>query len=329
VANGAFSTFNGENTPEQAHAGLERHVIESREQWLELRTFDITASDIPAICGVDRYRTALRVWAEKTGLVPPTLDSPTLKRGRWLEAAVIEAVREERPNWEIRRAGVYLRDPSIRLGATPDAVASDPKRGGIGVLQCKTVRRDLFEREWSRSPSGELIAPLPYQLQTLTEAMLVGAEWASVTALVIDPGGGVEFVEAQVDRHAAAEDRIRRAAAEFWRDVEAGRQPDIDAAGDGAVINALFPTPEPGRMLDLSSDFRLGELLSKRARRKALIKSAEGQIETIETELKARLGTAEIASLPGWKVTWKSQRREQRVTPAWEGRVLRVTPVKA
>lgn len=71
---------------------VERHAITSRHQWLELRKVDVTASDTPALCGVDRYGTALRVWAEKTGLIAPAADSPTLRRGRWLEAAVIEAV---------------------------------------------------------------------------------------------------------------------------------------------------------------------------------------------------------------------------------------------
>jgi predicted phage-related endonuclease len=306
----------------------ECHPIISREQWLELRTADVTASDIGAICGVDRYRTALRVWAEKTGLISPTADNPTFKRGRWLEAAVIEALREERPAWDVRRAGVYLRDPDIRLGATPDAVAIDPDRFGIGVVQCKTVRRDVFERDWSVGPSGEAAAPLSYQLQTLTEAMLVGAEWACVAALVIDAGGGVELVCAPVHRHPPAEDRIRETVARFWLDLEAGRQPAVDPNRDGRVIEALFPRSAVGQVVDLSSDYRLANLLAKRARRKSLVKAAEAQIEAIDTELKAKLGSAEIATLPGWRVTWKTQRRDERVTPAWEGRVLRITQAK-
>jgi predicted phage-related endonuclease len=316
-------------SPQIGDQAIERHAIGSREQWLELRRGDVTASDIAAICGLDRYRTALRVWAEKSGLVPPATDNPVLKRGRWLEAAVIEALREERPQWDLRRAGVYLRDPAIRLGATPDAVATDPGRSGIGVVQCKTVRRDVFERDWTSSSSGDAVAPLPYQLQTLTEALLVGAEWACVAALVIDAGGGIEFIEAPVHRHAAAEQRIREAVIRFWEELEAGRQPRVDPARDGKVVEALFPQSSPKQVVDLSYDLRLAQLVAKRARRKSLIKAAEAQIEAVETELKARLGDAEGATLPGWKVTWKTQRREERITSAWEGRVLRIVPVKA
>jgi predicted phage-related endonuclease len=268
------------------------------------------------------------VWAEKTGLISPTEDNPTFRRGRWLEAAVIEALREERPTWDLRRAGVYLRDSAIRLGATPDAVAVDPARSGIGVLQCKTVRRDVFVRDWNVSVNRELVAPLAYQLQTVTEAMLVGADWASVAGLIIDAGGGVELVCAPVHRHPAAEERIRDAVVRFWRDLESGRQPAVDPSRDGRVIEALFPRSADGQAVDLSADLRLAELLARRARRKSLVKAAEAQIEAIETELKAKLGSAESATLPGWKVTWKTQRRDERMTPAWEGRVLRITQGK-
>ena len=309
---------------------IESREITSRAEWLSWRMQDISASDVPAVCGIDPYRSPLKVWAEKTGAIAGTTDGPTLKRGRWLEAATIEALREERPTWDVRRAGVYLRDPAIRLGATPDAVAVDPEREGIGAVQCKSVRRDIFERDWIvTDPERNIaIAPSHYQVQTLTEAMLAGAAWGTVAAIVIDAGGGAEFYEAPIDRHEAAEARIRTAVIRFWSDLEAGRVPAVQIAQDADVVDALYPRAEASEPVDLSKDNLLPVWLAERERLKAEIKAAEARVSEIDTHIKAKLGAHEAGALPGWKITWKTQRRAECVIPAWEGRVLRISEVK-
>lgn len=272
---------------------VERIPVTDRASWLAMRSQDVTASDVAAVCGVDPYRSPLKVWAEKSGVISPDGDNATLKRGRWLEAAVIEATREERPAWDLRRARVYLRDSSIRLGATPDAVALDPQRQGIGAVQCKTVRRDVYERDWIELEPGVAIAPLGYQLQTLTEAMLVGAAWASVVALVIDAGGGAEFVEAPVLRHVEAEDRIRAAVARFWADMDAGRQPPVTFRQDSEVVSALYPKALSANVDRLEAErARITDALAKleRVRIAATLAAAPtltpaGEVEAARAEL--------------------------------------------
>src|SRR5579885_1406893 len=167
---------------------VERIPITSRDEWLAMRRNDVTASDVAAVCGVDPQRTALQVYAEKIGIFAGRPDEAIMRRGRWLEPAVIEALADLRPEWETRRARVYLRDDTIRIGASPDVVAIDPERDGVGNVQCKVVARPVFLRDWCHDGNGDgpVAVPLAYQLQTLTEAMLMGATWAVVAALVID-----------------------------------------------------------------------------------------------------------------------------------------------
>src|SRR5579859_7575536 len=105
---------------QESPVSIERIPIESREQWLSLRRNDITASDVPAVCGEGLYGSATRVWAEKKGLIPAAEMSDVMKRGIWGEAAVVEALKDERPHWQLRRAKVYVRDAEARLGCTPD-----------------------------------------------------------------------------------------------------------------------------------------------------------------------------------------------------------------
>ena len=50
-------------------ADATRIPIESRETWLAMRQQDVTASDVAAIWGASPHKTALALWAEKSGNV--------------------------------------------------------------------------------------------------------------------------------------------------------------------------------------------------------------------------------------------------------------------
>ena len=123
-------------------SGIERIPIVDRASWLAMRLQDVTASDVAAVCGADTRRSALAVYVEKTGLLPPKNDNPLMQRGRWFENAIPAALADERPKWRVLAPKLYLRDPILRLGATPDFVAEDSERPGLlGNVQGKFVAR--------------------------------------------------------------------------------------------------------------------------------------------------------------------------------------------
>src|SRR5262245_31518745 len=107
---------------------IERVPITSTDAWLAERQRWINASEIAIVCGEANYGSAAELYAEKKGLKPPLMDSAIFRRGRWGEAAVFQALSEERPEWQILRARVHVRDPERRLACTPDGFASVPDR---------------------------------------------------------------------------------------------------------------------------------------------------------------------------------------------------------
>ena len=180
-------------------------------------------------------------------------DSAILRRGRWAEAAIIEMLRDERPSWEIRRAKVYLRDPSIRLGATPDAVAVDPERAGFGVVQGKTITARVFERD---SLNGERRSA--YQLQALTEAMLDQHVLGGDRRAHHGRERGLATVVDMAD-HEEAEARIRARVARFWADrrsraTVSGRRPRTPEQN---TMSAIWPKAHIKQALDLSANNQL------------------------------------------------------------------------
>lgn len=311
---------------------IERRPIADRDEWLSWRRQDLTASDVGAVAGIDPYRSRLAVAAQKIGLVGAPDETNAMRRGRWLEVSVFKALAETFRGWMIKPATIYLRDPAIRLGATPDALAIDPERddGEETIVQAKVVARPTFEREWERlgtvdgeRPYIQARAPLRYELQTLTEAMLYDAPAAIVAALVIDTFGA-ELAIAEVPRHAEAERRIRVMTEAFWTDVGAGRLPAADYGRDIELIKALHPRGGAGT-IDLSGNNRIGELAEEYLRWQGRRKAAEGALDVVASEVCDVLGDHEIGEHPDYGISWKLQHRKEAVVPASSFRVLRIT----
>lgn len=299
-------------------AGIERIAINSRADWLTLRHRDVTASDIGALFGCHPYRSALQVFADKTGNGADRGDNSAMRRGRILEPGVAAAVAEERPEWKIEKASEYLRDPVIRLGATPDWYVTDPQRGR-GVLETKTAEPSVFERDWRDG------VPLAWTLQCLTQMMLAGTAWGAVAVLVTSRDYPVFIYE--VPRHAGAEAKIIAKTKAFWASIEDGAPPAADFTKDGAAIAAMFPR-ETLETVDLSTDNRMPEILDRRVQIGEIIRAAEAEKEAIDAEIKQKLGEAAGATVPGFKITWKTQHRKEQVLPAKDIRVLRITELK-
>lgn len=294
---------------------IERRAVAARDQWLQWRRDDLTCSDLGAVAGVDEYRSPLAVYAEKRGLIIPE-ETPIMRRGRWFESAAVAALHETLDGWTFERPHAYYREVETRLGGTPDLFGFPPS-GELVNIQIKTVAGPSFEA-WQGTP------PMSYQIQTAAEAYLVDAARSLLAVLVVTTYGA-ELELFDVPRHAAAEEKCRELARGFWRNMDAGLMPSPDYRRDGDIIAALNPEHVKDKVADFSADNRLHEILPRRADLKAQIKAATEEVETIDAELRDKLGDAERGELPGWKLSLKLQHRKESISPAWSGRVLRVT----
>lgn len=295
---------------------VERIPINSRADWLTLRRRDVTASDIAALFGCHPYRTVLQVFADKIGQGVDRGDNELFRRGRILEPAVAAAVSEERKEWLIAKATDYLRDPELRLGATPDWFATDAR--GVGIIETKTADPSIFDRDWQSGP------PLAWTLQCLVQMMLADAAWGAVAVLVTSRDFPVYIYD--VPRHPIAEAKIVAKVREFWRSVDSGEQPPFDFARDAEIIAAMFPK-ERDASVDLGLDNRLPEILARRAELAGQIKAAEAEKSAIDAEIKTKLGENAKGHLPGWRISWTT--RAGYVAEVKPARVLRVTDLRA
>lgn len=295
---------------------VHRRTVTNRTEWLQWRRQYLCASDVGAAAGVDEYRTALSVYAEKAGLIMNAPDSPLLRRGRNFEAAAIAYLVEDHPDWRISQPHVFLFNNEFRIACTPDAIVETPDRPGITNCQIKTVAKPAFEK-WNGEP------PASYSLQVATENMLLDAVHGILAVLVVDTYSA-ELEIFDIPRHAAAEAKIREFSLDFWKNLEDGKFPPPDFKRDHSTIAEMNAHGVPDSVIDLTGDNLLNEMLEKREMLKANIADMEADVAACDAEIRHKLGEFERAEFPGWKITLREQVRKSYVVPEWSGRVLRV-----
>jgi predicted phage-related endonuclease len=305
---------------------VERRPITDREQWLAWRKQVVTASQVGWLFDLHPEGSPLKLYSEKTGVEFDSKDNKFMRRGRWFESAVGDAVRELRPDWRIEsnkdpHTGLpiaFYADTEAGIGATPDFfIADDPR--GLGVLQAKTVTPSIFAKEWD---AGRAV-PEWITLQCAVEIMMTDAAFGAIAALTIEPAAECEIIP--VERNRDAEASIRARIAQFWQDVAKGRDPDPNPHKDAAVVRAMYPRSREGSICDLTGNNRISEMLARRADLNARIKRDEALVESIETEIKFAMGEAEqVTGLPEWHITYRTVDRKAYSVPAGKIRPLRI-----
>lgn len=298
--------------------------LKNPDAWHALRGRDVTASIAAALLGVHPYKTRYGLWMEKAGQhIEPVEETDAILRGKLLEPVAIELLKRERPTWRVWQPNIYLSDRDARMGATPDAYATDPDREGFGIVQVKSVERGIFKRTWFND-EGEVEPPLWIAIQAICEAHLAGASWAAVTPIVFDFGLKLEVIDVPI--HAGVIQRLRDEVRGFWASIEANQPPPPDYGADAALLSAMYAR-DNGQTIDLSGDNLLPEILAERAEIKARVAADLKRANEIEAEIVDKLGEHERGFLPGWDIRRPTIQRAGYFVDATEYRRLTVRQV--
>ena len=261
--------------------GRESRVIDGVGPWLEQRRSHVTASRMGALFDAHPYLSREQLAGEMRGESVKG-DTPAMARGRKLEAAVIEGLREVHLDWRIERCRTYYWLPEHRIGATPDAFYDDD-----GLIECKTVHPRRWD-EWHGAP------PLAYILQTLTGMLVTGRQHGVLACMVLSHDYPIH--EYTVSRHPAAEQRIIEAVAAWWQQYDQG----LIAAP--APVEELKSMLDDGSHRDLSGNAEMLGLLEERRELKASMSIAAQRLGEIDYAIKNTIGPASTAWLEGWSI---------------------------
>lgn len=284
------------------------------ELWLAERQKSVGASVVAAACGLSRWLSPLKLWAQYRGEIPWPDETKRMRFGRHYQQAIGAYYEEEtgRLTADPGKYTVYRNTASPWLHATLDLM--DTTRDG--PVEIKFVG-------WStaRRIKEEGAPPIEHQMQLQAQMHCTDKRWGCLAYQV----GNEDFLIFPFDAHLESQVAIVRQTEQFWSKVKNGVPPEVTAA-DKKVLAELYPDAEVGSEIELlgeadklSREFtRLGEEIKAREERQDLIRATVEQM----------LGANETGNVASGRWTWKKVLRKAYMVRAAEFRTLRFWPAK-
>lgn len=266
----------------------------SHDEWLANRKSGLGGSDAGAIMGVNPYKSAYSVWADKMGVLPPVEDNEPMRQGRDLEEYVAQRFSEQ-TGLRVRRNCQMLRSREH-----PMMLANIDRQivGQHAGLECKTSRDSTM----SRYKNGDY--PMEYYAQCLHYLAVTGWDRWYLAVLVYGTG----LLVFKIERSDVQDDidALIRAEEAFWHDyVETGRQPATDGKqATSDALQAVYAASDENTSID--ADERTDAVLDGLRRLRSERKQLDEQIAVAENAIKAAMGEAEEIRGTTARATWKS-----------------------
>jgi len=283
------------------------------------RTKYLGGSDIGAILGFSKYRTALDVWLEKTGRIVNKVDNLPVRFGSFAESFVASEYATQ-TGYDLVHSEEGVSHPTYpfmvghidrfvfnsSLGSpvdSEDLFNSDGSCAATHLLECKTAS-PFNQSDWGDLGTDEV--PMSYLVQCLWYLAITNLERCDVAVLF----GNSDFRIYEVYRDKELEDLIISKAAAFWNDyVQADTPPPAQCETDYQI---LFKKEVSGKAIE--ADPAICELTTKLQLLNSEIKSKELEISQIKQSIMGQMGEAELLTYQGQVLaTWKSPKQSYRL----------------
>ncbi|TAK89353.1 MAG: hypothetical protein EPO06_11865 [Burkholderiaceae bacterium] len=270
------------------------------QAWLDTRIDGVGGSDISVILGLNGYESLYGLWLTKTGRRPPIPETPAMRRGHYLEPALVQWFADV-TGIACRRTGTWAVDAPGWDWArvNPDRLTSDG-----GGLEAKAPNSDDWADAWKYGPALHAQAQADWCM-----AILGAPHW-----WIIADGGpkGLRYWR----RERPADDYLDWMLGEaeaFWYDrVVADTPPDVD--GSEATREALLQaSAPPAQLANVTAEIPGCAALWRRRRElKDHQKADQEEIDLIENRFRAELRQAEMATDNGQPIACWSYYGDQK-----------------
>lgn len=260
----------------------------------EERQLYIGGSDISAIMGLNRWKTPLKLWAEKTGKIekPDLSNIEAVELGTDLEDFVAQKF-SNKTGLAVRRQGKqYVHKDYDFMVAHIDRLIVNSD----ALLECKTCSL------WKKDEWGGDDIPQEYILQVMWYLGITGRKTGYIAVLI----GGQSFKYKQIEFDAELFAQMIEAAKEFWKCVQDDTPPGI-LPSDSDTLLELYPDHSEMILENLESEQDIEERVAYLQELKMHIKEQQEEQKKIETELKNIIKENLGVKTASYVVTWKEQ----------------------
>lgn len=277
-----------------------------------LRAKSLGGSDVGALLGLSKYRSAVDVWMEKSGKEIAVRDSLPLRFGQFAEefvaseyalstglslgshdAAVIH------PEYQYMHGHIdrFVLDGNLPL------INGDGKITASRILECKTAN-PFAQSEWGEVGSDQV--PLSYLVQCVWYMMLTNIDRTDLAVLF----GNADFRIYEITRDLELEQMVLERAITFWEDhVLKDIHPPASSESD---YKTLFGKSTLSKSIEAPA--QTYELIKKLKSLNEQVEQYEAEISQIKQSIMGRMQDAEILTFDGQTLaTWKSPKPSFRL----------------
>ncbi|KXG42859.1 YqaJ viral recombinase family nuclease [Tepidibacillus decaturensis] len=265
----------------------------SREEWLKARRNGIGGSDAAAIAGLNKWKSPVAVYLEKTGMVEvEEVVSEAAYFGTLLEDVVAQEF-SKRTGLKVRRKNAILQHPEhpFMLANIDRLIVGE----NVG-LECKTAS-EYMKNEWK---DDEI--PAAYLLQVQHYMAVTGYEAWWIAVLI----GGNKFIYKKIERDEEIIEFLINIEKDFWENHVLKQNPPMfdGSEASSSLLKTLYPTAEPDSEIELESEADV--LIEALEEVSEELKQLEEKKTEYENRLKAMLGEYEKGFSNYHVITWKT-----------------------
>ena len=258
-------------------------------EWLRLRKSGIGGSDAGAVCGVNPYSSAMKVFQDKTSEDVKEQDSEAIRIGHDLEDYVAKRFMEA-SGLKVRKSNFMYRSVEHPF------MIADVDRLVVGEdagLECKTASAYNADK-WA---DGNI--PLHYVMQCYHYMAVTKKRTWYIAAVIL----GREFTYRRLDWDDELINRLIDVEQDFWDNhVVKGIIPPPDGSkACDEVLEQYFHTTKKADAVKLVG---FDEKLSRREEILCSIAKLQEEQKRIEQEVKMFMGDSQYAASGRYRVSW-------------------------
>ena len=270
----------------------------SYEQWLEYRRKGIGGSDASVVCGINRYKSPVELWLDKTNQIPAEEAGEAAYWGSLLED-VVRSEFSKRTGVNVKQVHYILQSEEHPfMLANLDGVCEHPEFGTCG-FEAKTASA-YKASEWEDGIPDE------YQLQIQHYMAVTGYRGFYIAVLI----GGNTFRWKFIERDEELISMLIELESDFWYHVQDLTPPPLDGSKASAqFLSERFPNSTNKTQLKLPDSAT--QLIEEYDSACEQLEVLTEQKQKAENQLKQMLGDHESASAGNHIITWKSISQER------------------
>ena len=236
----------------------------SYEEWLEYRKTGIGGSDASVVCGINKYKSPVELWMEKTGQLPYQEAGEAAYWGTQLEPMVRTEFTKQ-TGIEVKQVKQLLQSEEYPfMQANLDGICEHPEHGTC-IFEATTASA-YKANEWENS------IPAEYMLQIQHYMAVTGYKGTYIAVLI----GGNTFKWKFIKRDDEMIAMLIRLEADFWEHIKSNTPPPLDGSDASAkFLSDRFPESVSGTsiVLPVNAEMLIKEYANRISFRKFSVKA--------------------------------------------------------